>query len=579
MSGPGSASAGAPAGRPVVRRSAAEAIAEVADHGSWREWPEVPAPGDEPGPGAPASDYAVELAAARAATGCSEAVVVGQATVGGVPAAVLAWEFGFLGGSIGVRTAARIVAAIRRATGEGLPLLALPRSGGTRMQEGTPAFVQMTAITAALAEHRRAALPYLVHLCHPTTGGVLATLGSAGDLTTAEPGALVGFLGPRAVAAITGRPLTPGVQSAENLVAHGIVDDVLAWPALRARWVTALTLWAARPAPADTPALADTPARAGGGDRPEGSTPGPPTRASQARTGAGDPPAASDADPPLGLAARAARRGDASLGRAVADAPRDEQQLWALVVDSRSPQRAGAAAWLEAHVADRILLTGTNAGERGSGVRVGLGRVRSLPVVFAATVDRTEGEPLTVAGLRVVRRAVALAGRWRLPVLAVVDTLGAQLSDAAETGGIAGEISRTMLDLVDCPTPTVALLLGPGTGGAALALLAADRVLATSDSWVAPLPPEGAAAIRHHGSHDPGALAWDQQVGAHALARMGFVDALVPGAPDPSAPADPDAGWLGLAAEAVVAALREACTARDPALRTSRFAAWQDGPG
>ena len=103
-----------------------------------------------------------------------------------------------------METAARVVSPVRRATEQALPLVAMPRSGGTRMQEGAPAFVQMVAIAAALAEHRAAGLPYLVHLCGPTTGGVLATLGSAGDITSAEPGAMVGFLGPRAYTAITG---------------------------------------------------------------------------------------------------------------------------------------------------------------------------------------------------------------------------------------------------------------------------------------------------------------------------------------------------------------------------------------
>ena len=96
--------------------------------------------------------------------------LVGQLRVQGVPAAMLAWEFGFLGGSVGVRAAAVVVAAIRRATAQGLPLIVVPRSGGTRMQEGAPAFVQMVAIAAAVAEHRAAGLPYLVHLCEPHHG-------------------------------------------------------------------------------------------------------------------------------------------------------------------------------------------------------------------------------------------------------------------------------------------------------------------------------------------------------------------------------------------------------------------------
>ena len=111
--------------------------------------------------------------------------------------AVVVNEFRFLGGSIGAAAAARIVSAVRRATAEGLPLLATTASGGTRMQEGTPAFFEMANISRAVMAHRAAGLPYLVHLRHPTTGGVYASWGSLGHVTVAEPGALVGFLGPK----------------------------------------------------------------------------------------------------------------------------------------------------------------------------------------------------------------------------------------------------------------------------------------------------------------------------------------------------------------------------------------------
>ena len=96
------------------------------------------------------------------------------------------------------------------------------------MQEGTPAFVQMVRISQAVAAHKAAGLPYLVYLRHPTTGGVMASWGSLGHVTVAEPGALVGFLGPRVYEALYGKPFPEGVQTAENLYAHGIIDAVVA---------------------------------------------------------------------------------------------------------------------------------------------------------------------------------------------------------------------------------------------------------------------------------------------------------------------------------------------------------------
>ena len=140
----------------------------------------------------------------------------------------MAGEFAFLGGSIGVAATERLVLAIERATAQGIPLLASPVSGGTRMQEGTVAFLQMVKLSGAVAAHKAAGLPYLVYLRSPTTGGVLASWGSLGHFTVAEPGALIGFLGPRVYQALYGEPFPEGVQTAENLYAHGLLDAVVA---------------------------------------------------------------------------------------------------------------------------------------------------------------------------------------------------------------------------------------------------------------------------------------------------------------------------------------------------------------
>ena len=203
------------------RLSAAELIDLVLDEGSWRSWDVAP---DRTGV---SPEYAAELAAAQEKSGCDESVLTGEGLMKGRRVAVVMGEFAFLAGSIGRAAADRLVSAIERATSEGLPLLAGPVSGGTRMQEGTPAFVQMVRITAAVAAHKAAGLPYLVYLRHPTTGGVMASWGSLGHVTVAEPGALIGFLGPRVYQALYGKPFPEGVQTAENLYARGIVDAVL----------------------------------------------------------------------------------------------------------------------------------------------------------------------------------------------------------------------------------------------------------------------------------------------------------------------------------------------------------------
>ncbi len=492
----------------MIALSALTAVQAIADPDSFCRW------GAEYGQSEPLSaGYSQELEAARRASGSEEGVLVGNVLIGGVSTAVIAWEFGFLGGSVGVATASLVVGAVRKATSLGIPLVALPRSGGTRMQEGAPAFIQMVAIAAALAEHRAAGLPYLVHLCGPTTGGVLATLGSAGDITTAEPGAMVGFLGPRAFTAITGHTFPEGIQTAENLLSRGLIDAVVPWDELRERWARILGLWADRLG------------------------------------------AVADADLDFGHVARAR----------VPGGPESAAQLWEYVQVSRRADRIDSEQFLADHLTDTVVLPGTMQGQVAQGALVAMGRLRGIPVVVAATTDRRSGEPLTVGGLRTIRRGIALAQRWNLPIVTIVDTLGAQLSVEGEQSGIAGEISRVMLDLVSVSAPTVALLLGAGTGGAALALLATDRIVAGSHTWVSPLAPEGAAAIRHAGPHDPAQVAWDQRIGVHALAELGFIDRVV---------RESDPGWVSAAADEVAASLREVIAGQDPRRRFERFDAW-----
>ena len=208
----------------------------VLDEGSFVSWDSAPL-------AIPMSEsYAGELAHARAASGHDESVLTGEGRVLGRRVAVVVCEFDFLGGSIGVAAAERITAAVERATAERLPLLASPCSGGTRMQEGTVAFLQMVKIAAAVTLHKQAHLPYLVYLRHPTTGGVFASWGSLGHLTFAQPGALIGFLGPRVYEQLYGEPFPAGVQTAENLQRHGVIDAVVPLGELRGILDQALTV-------------------------------------------------------------------------------------------------------------------------------------------------------------------------------------------------------------------------------------------------------------------------------------------------------------------------------------------------
>jgi acetyl-CoA carboxylase carboxyl transferase beta subunit len=231
----------------VSRITTDQLLDAVLDEGSFVSWDAEPL-------ALPISDsYARELAKAREATGLDEAVQTGEGRIAGRRVAVVVCAFRFLGGSIGVAAAERITSAVQRATAEQLPLLASPSSGGTRMQEGTVAFLQMVKIAAAVQLHKRAHLPYLVYLRSPTTGGVFASWGSLGHITVAEPGAMIGFLGPRVYELLYGEPFPRGVQTAENLQRHGVIDGVVPLDELRRMVDRALTVIADIPDPVRPP--------------------------------------------------------------------------------------------------------------------------------------------------------------------------------------------------------------------------------------------------------------------------------------------------------------------------------------
>ncbi len=452
------------------RRSARELLELTLDPGSFLSWDTTPiAPRIVTTP----PGYADELAEAVRRSGVDEAVLTGEGRIRGRRVAVLAGEFAFLGGSIGVAAAERLVAAVERATAEGLPLLAAPVSGGTRMQEGTVAFVCMVKITAAIVRHKRAGLPYLVYLRHPTTGGVLASWGSLGHVTVAEPGALIGFLGPRVYAALYDSEFPAGVQVAENLYEHGLLDAVLPAEAVAEIADRALrVLCSPREGLAQVPAL------------------------------------------PL------------------EDLP--ELEAWESITRSRRPERPGVRRLLRVAATDVVPLNGTGEGESDPGVLLALARFGAAPAIVLGQDRRaqTAHSPLGPEGLREARRGIRLASELGLPLVTVIDTPGAALSRHAEEGGLAGEIARTLADLTVLSAPTICVLLGQGSGGGALALLPADRVVAAQHGWLSPLPPEGASAILHRTTERAAALAQDQGVRSTDLLRAGIVDRIVAERPD-----------------------------------------------
>jgi acetyl-CoA carboxylase carboxyl transferase subunit beta len=171
--------------------------------------------------------YAERLRAAKAKTDSWDALVSAAGLLGGRRTIVGAMEYAFIGGSMGVVVGEKVTRAIERAIEEKLPLVVVSCSGGARMMEGTLSLMQMAKISAALARLNDARLPFLSVLTDPTTGGVTASYAMLGDLNIAEPGALIGFAGPRVIEQTIRQKLPAGFQRSEFLLEHGMLDMVV----------------------------------------------------------------------------------------------------------------------------------------------------------------------------------------------------------------------------------------------------------------------------------------------------------------------------------------------------------------
>ena len=170
--------------------------------------------------------YGERLLAAQK-SGRRDAVVIGRGAIEGAPVAFGLFQFAFMGGSMGSVVGEKIARLFERGTDAKLPVVLVSASGGARMQEGILSLMQMAKTVGALARHRDARLPFLSVLAHPTTGGVAASFALLGDLNIAEPGALIGFAGPRVIETTIRQKLPEGFQRSEFLRSHGMVDVIV----------------------------------------------------------------------------------------------------------------------------------------------------------------------------------------------------------------------------------------------------------------------------------------------------------------------------------------------------------------
>jgi acetyl-CoA carboxylase carboxyl transferase subunit beta len=226
---------------------APERIEQLLDAGSFQEIAAELESGDPLGFVSEKGRYPDELHAKRLQTGLREAVIIGRGTLEGFPLIVAVMDFRFIGGSMGSVVGEKIALAIECATTDGVPLLVVSASGGARMQEGLFALMQMAKTSAALTRLAQVGAPFISLLTDPTTGGVLASFAMLGDVILAEPGAVIGFAGPRVVEQAMHTRLPKDTNTSEFVLQHGMIDAIVPRRELQPTLARLLRFYAAVP--------------------------------------------------------------------------------------------------------------------------------------------------------------------------------------------------------------------------------------------------------------------------------------------------------------------------------------------
>jgi len=421
--------------------------------------------------------YTERLAQARERTGLTEAVVTGVGRIAGHGAVLAVSDFAFLGGTMGSVVGEKVALAMELAQRRHLPFIAVCSSGGARMQEGMLSLVQMATTAASAMRLHRAGVPMVCVLTDPTTGGVYASYGSQGDVILAEPGALIGFAGPRVIAETTGEPPPEGTHTAQFLLEHGMVDRIVDRSQLRGTLATLLDLF--------------------GSSR-------------RART--------------------AARK---DLYRPEASPP---ESAWEEVELARRPDRPSAADYLTLLSPGFIELHGDRVYGDDPALIGGLGEIGGIACVILAQ-ERGRGEEdrqrrhagqMHPEGYRKAARLMRMAATLGLPIVTLIDTPGAALDYASEERGLATAISTCLANLSIAPVPVVSTIIGEGGSGGALALGVADRVLMQENAIYSVIAPEGAAAILYRSAAHAHEVARALKLTAYDCTRLGVVDVIVP---------------------------------------------------
>lgn len=421
--------------------------------------------------------YEEKVHALQEKTGLQEAVVTGKCRINGKETVLAVCDGRFMMSSMGWAVGEKITRAVENATEKRLPVIIFACSGGARMQEGITSLMQMAKTSAALKRHSDAGLLYVSVLTEPTTGGVTASFAMLGDVILAEPGALIGFAGPRVIEQTIHQKLPKGFQRAEFLLEHGFVDDIVKRENLKETLGKILTFH---------------------------------------------------------------EKGDLVLGQNQLECSHIGNSpflsAWERVQLSRKMDRPSGSDYIEALFDDFTELHGDRTYGDDKAIIGGIASFHGMPVTVIAqqkgnntkeNIYHNFGMPMP-EGYRKALRLMKQAEKFHRPVICFVDTPGAFCGVEAEERGQGEAIARNLMELSGLKTPVLSIVTGEGGSGGALALAAGDQVWMLENSVYSVLSPEGFASILWKDSTRAEEAAEVMKLTATDLYQKGIIEEMIP---------------------------------------------------
>lgn len=458
-------------------------IRQVVDEGSFTEWfagIENSNPLDYP-------NYPEKVRELQEKTHLDEAILIGEGKIQGNDVVIGVMDARFLMASMGYVVGEKIARAFEEAEKRRLPVILFCCSGGARMQEGMVSLMQMAKTSAAVKRHSKAGLLYVSVLTDPTTGGVTASFAMLGDIILAEPGALIGFAGPRVIQQTIGQKLPEGFQRSEFLLEHGIIDGIVKREELR-----------------------DTLGRLLHMHKEGGSY---------------------DSFP-----AESPAREIETFGKKKKQKKPENLTAWDRVLEARSSERPAALDYIQHIFTDFMEFHGDRCFKDDGAIVGGIACLDGQPVTVVGiqkgkntkeNIKRNFGMP-SPEGYAKALRLMKQAEKFHRPVIAFIDTPGAFCGIEAEEHGQGRAIARNLLEMSDMQIPILSIVIGEGGSGGALALGVGNEVWMMENATYTILSPEGFASILWKDSKKAPEAAEAMKVTAAHLKEMGLIERVIP---------------------------------------------------